>query len=242
MRFSIFFIIFFMLACSKSENRSCLKSIGDNSEKIIALDSTTKFILKENITYRIYQDSLNIVKLIGGQNLLNSIDITTENFVTTISNTNKCRFLRGYRDKVIAEIHYSNFQNIYAEPTDSLSFIDEVSLKSLNLEIRDGGGFTDLNFRGEFLSIVVSNGVGNYRLRGFANQAEVKVQNNGYGNAEGFKANQLFLYQNSTADLYANIDSSSVYMVIDGTGNLFCTGNPLNSELVKSGDGEFILY
>ena len=88
--------------------------------------------------------------------------------------------------------------------------------------------------------IVVSVGTANYVITGHSSNAEIKVQDKGFADASGFTADNLFGFQNSTSDLYLNLDSSNAEIIINGTGDIYYTGTPLTMTEDGVGSGQLI--
>lgn len=237
--FTLFFL--FLIGCQKPEERTCFKKEGDYAEIELALDSIRAFHLNKNIKYRFYQDDQRKVIIKGGNNLIQQIEIDVRDQVLYASNNNRCRFLRDFEDIIEVEIHYPFYDRIYAEPTDSVVFENTIKAYNLDIEIRNGGGslkiHTDVKNK---LTLVVSYGAGDFTLSGKTKDAELKIQNNGSGNAVNFSATYIFLYQNSTADMFINLDDIYTYAIIDGTGDIFHIGVPKNFKRDGQGVGQMI--
>ena len=139
------------------------------------------------------------------------------------------------------KIHYPHYERIYVDPTDSVVFENTITGYNLDIEIRNGGGSliidTDLKNK---LTLVVSFGAGDFTLSGKAKDAELKIQNNGSANCVNFRATYIFLYQNSTADFFANLDDVLTLAIIDGTGDVFHLGIPKNLTIEGEGNGQLI--
>lgn len=227
-------------SCSKPEDRSCLKGAGDYTEISIPLDSIRAFHLNKKIKYRIYQDDSYKVVIKGGRNLVSQIELDNRDNVLYVDNRNKCDFLRYPQDLVEVEIHYPHLKSFYIDATDSVVFEGQVQGKSLSIEMRNGGGSLVADVDVFDISLVVSNGAGDFTLTGKAKEAELKVQNNATANAIGFHSVYTYIYQNSTADLFINLDNSSAYIVIDGTGDVRYINKAGNIESEGIGSGQII--
>jgi hypothetical protein len=230
----------FVMACKKSEDRACYKSTGDQTEIEVPLDSVHTFKLYKNIKYRIFQDTLRKVVVRGGQNVVNLIQIENESGVVSVHNKNKCNFLRNSEDFIEVEIHYPYLERFYIEPSDSVIFENTITADSLIIELREGGGSARLDVDVNFFAINVSHGTADYVLSGTANNAEVKIQNNGFADASQFNAGYIFVYNNSTNDLKIDLTNSDAYVVIEGTGDIYYSGNPSAANLNQIGSGSFI--
>lgn len=236
----LFLLGMLFFSCKKSEERTCMKSSGLSDSIEIPIDSVQKFYLYKNLRYRIIQDDTRKIIVRGGANVIPHISVTNDNGFLSVHNLNRCNFLRKSEDVVEVEIHYPNLKDFYFECSDSVIFENTITGDSLFVEVREGGGSMVLDVQVDFLKINVSYGTGDYTLSGNANNAEVKIQNNGFADASQFNASSIFVYSNSTGNLQVNLQNSQALVVLEGTGNIFYTGNPYALVLDKVGSGELI--
>lgn len=241
-RFGFFLLVtcLLIIGCQKSEDRTCFKGAGSYAELEIPLDSVRAFHLNKNIKYRLYQDNQRKVIIKGGKNLVQHIEVDNRDNVLYVDNRNKCNFFRDSEDIVEVEIHYPHYRNFYIDATDSVVFENTLTPNELRVEMRNGGGSLIADVDVHKISMIVSHGAGDFTLNGRADEAELKVQNNGAANAIGFRSQYVFIYQNSTADLFINLDGSSALIVIDGTGDVFYKYNAGNIESEGAGEGQII--
>jgi hypothetical protein len=235
-------ILILGFSCKKSEERKCWKGLGSDSSVEIPLDSVNFFNLNKGVKYRIYQDTLRKVVVKGGENVIGLVDVVNEDCELTISNLNKCNFLRDSERVIEVEIHYPYLNEFYIEPSDSIVFENTVISNSLNIELREGGGSMLLDVDVNTLGIVVSKGTADYTLTGSANSASIKIQHNGFADASGFSANNIYGYSNSTADLRLNLDSCDALIGVNGPGNVYYTGVPLSLIEESIGSGQLLEY
>ncbi len=227
-------------SCGKAEERSCLKGAGDYTELMAPLDSIRHFVFNENIKYRIYQDEQRKVVIKGGANLVEHIEVNMVNDTLSVRNNNKCNFLRNNADIVEVEIHYPYLNTFFMDVTDSVVFENKIIGDFLGIEMKDGGGSMLLDVDLHRISIIVSQGAADFTLNGKADEAELKVQNNGSANAIRFRPGYVFVFQNSTADFFINLDGTSALIIVDGTGNVFYENEPGNIEAEGVGSGQII--
>lgn len=230
----------FVFSCKKATDRKCFKSFGEITEVEYPIDSVREFNLYKRIKYRFYQDNLRKIVVRTGKNLQNLITVESNNYVTTINNHNKCHFLRD-NDKITeVDIHYPHYFNIYAEPSDSIIFMDTLKGNYTRIHIRDGGSTLKLNVDMNQISVTISYGVGNFIIGGKANNARLVIQNLAYADALNLKTDKLYIYHNSNNDILANFDSTDVEVVFYGNGDVRFIGEPATLIVNGAGDGEVI--
>jgi hypothetical protein len=236
----LFGLLFF--ACKKADERKCYKSFGEVIESEYPIDSVQEFKLYKKIKYKFYQDTLRKIVVRTGENMQNFIDVSTKDYITTINNYNKCNFLRS-NDKIVeVDIHYPHYNKIYAEPSDSMVFVDTLRGNYTNIHLRDGGGTLKLNVNMNQIQIGISYGAGNFIIGGQANYAHLSIQNLAYGDALNLQTNNLSIYHNSNNDLQTNFDSSKVKVLFYANGDVRFVGEPLSLSVEGVGDGEVIHY
>jgi len=238
----ILVVILIVLSCEKPESRNCFKGNGEIKSIEIALDSIQEFRLYKGIKYNFYQDSLRKLVIRGGGNVVNLISVDQSNYITEIHNDNKCHFLRANSLPLEIDIHYPSYSKIYSESSDSLIFMDTIISNLLDIQLRDGAGTLKLNVNVNQLNLTVSYGVGEYIVGGITNNARLVIQNLGRGNALNLTSNNLYIYQNSNADLLVNFENSIVKVDFYGNGDVKYIGIPLSLNINGSGEGEVVTY
>lgn len=236
----IFGLILLFFSCKKAEDRSCYKSYGELIEKEIPLDSVSEFRLYKNITYHVYQDTMRKLIVRTGDHLVNFILAENVDGILSISNKNKCHFLRDYDKKTVVEIHYPFYNIIYSEANDSLIFKNTIAGNYLEVEQNLGGAAVVLDVDVNHIMMIASGGVSRFDLSGVTNYADLRVQTNGSGDAGNLKANYIYVYNNSTGDLLVDLDTADADIHIKGTGNVIYYGAPDTLSLEKTGDGSLI--
>lgn len=225
-------------ACEKPQDRTCFKGGGAYAEIELPLDSVSKFTFNRDIKYRIFQNDQKKIIIKGGQNLIQHIEVRAdEKQELFISNNNKCNFFRNNKGLVEVEIHYPYLNDFLMRISDSVVFENTINTEVLTIIMEEGGGSLRLDIDVFQVVIIVANGAGDFNLTGQAsNKAELKVQNNGTANAAYFISPYFFLYQNSTADMFVNLNNSNALIITDGTGDIYYIGYP--KSIIQEGVGK----
>jgi hypothetical protein len=228
------------LSCKKPDERPCWKSHGEEVAVEIPLDSINTFRLGKRLKYRIFEDNQKKVVIKGGENMVGLVDLTYEGYELSISDKSKCHFLRDPERIVEVEIHYPEFNEMYFTASDSVIFEDTIHSKVLIIQMEEAGGSMVLNVDNIRTEIVASIGTANYVVSGHSNYGSIKVQDKGYADASNFTTDVLFGYQNSTSDLFLNLDGSEAEIIINGTGDVFYSGTADTLILSGAGSGNLI--
>lgn len=234
-------VMLIVVGCKKANERVCFKQSGNYAEKEIQLDSVRFFEMNKGIKYRMVQDDERKVVIKGGENMIDNISVDVRDNVLYVHNLNKCTFLRNEeKDLVEVEVHYPHYTYLYFDATDSVIFEGKIKTHTLSVEMRNGGGSLALDVDVKNLVLIVSNGAGDFTLKGQSEKSELKIQNNGSADALGFHTDYVYLYQNSTADFFISVLNTHCLMVVDGTGNVYYQYEPANITRQGQGSGEII--
>lgn len=230
-----------LCACNKAEDRSCMKTAGDESSLTITLDPFDKLYLKEHLEYVLVQDSTEKIVIKGGKNLLNFVEANVTDGLLQISNENKCNFLRSYKKKVKVEIHFKSLSNIHFEGTETMTNEGTLQLQWITVLIRDGAGPVNLNFNAETLNAIVSHGWGDFTFNGEVNNAYLTVRSNGFCDTYGLIVHDtLVAISRTQGTMKVNADNSYFKAQIDEAGDILYKGLPIYKSLNQYGTGELI--
>ena len=236
-----FILLFFFVSCKKEEDRNCIKSVGDISSKEISLDDFSLLYMGPHINYVLVQDSTDKVVVIGGYNLLNGIDVSVENQMLSIVNSNKCAFLRTYDEVVQVEIHFTRLTEIEFEGTHEVACPDTIQADGLELLIREGAGHFELKLNANALNLGISQGWGNYSVSGNVNYANFRIFGNGFGSSNDLNVNnELVVISNSVGLVEVNADQCVLLAEIRSSGSIYYKGAPTLIEFNNYGTGELV--
>lgn len=238
----IFTVLFtFVSACSKAEDRECLKSVGEDAVLEIIPPSFNKVLLREHLKYVLVQDTVEKIVLRGGKNLLNFVKVDMIDDVLEISNVNKCNFLRSYKKKVEVEIHFIDLINIHFEGTEALTNKGTLQFNWLTFLIRDGAGPVTMNFNAQSINATISHGWGDFTFTGTVNSANLNVRSNGFCDTYGMQVlDSMTVISNTQGDVKINANATKLKAQIDADGNIRYKGTPNSIKLNKYGKGELI--
>jgi hypothetical protein len=239
----ILFLLPFIFACKKAAERTCWKGSGGMTDTTIFVQDFSKLTLNENINYEIIQDSLNKIEIIGGQNVIPFVKVEIQTDGTlSISNSNKCNFLRYKSQTVKVKIHCKNLSYLTYKGTEDLVSEDTLSFNNFQFFMVDGGGsiHLKLNVSNSLLGYV-SHGSGDFHLEGIANKASLNIMTQGSCDTRKLKVlNTLSIVSNANSPCYINTDNSILKAEITGQGNIYYQGTPSSLFFNQIGVGELI--
>lgn len=238
---SLLLLIVSLAACKKSEDRRCWKGAGDLITVEKPLESFNRLFIGPNIRVVLIQDSLDIMKVTAGENLVNFITNEVIEGQLRVENTNKCNFLRSYKHQVEVEIHFTSLSQLYFEGTKEISTTVPISSNDFNIIIRDGAGAVNLALACNKVNVTVTNGWGNFNLRGSTNKLHLDIRNNGFGNTRQLNvANELSVVTSSAGRLEVNAATTVFNAQISSSGDIWYTGIPTFLNFVNYGSGSLV--
>lgn len=221
------------VSCKKAEFRSCVKSAGEEREREVLLEPYTTMFLREKVKYVLVQDTVEKVILKGGKNLLNFIECKVTDGQLEISNLNQCAFLRSYKHKVTAEIHFKDLINIRFEGTEPMTNVGTLNVGWLTFLIRDGAGPVNLKLNAEAIFAGISHGWGDFTFSGEVGYMNLNIRSNGYCDTYGMKVrDSLTVISNTPGLVKVNADQVPLVAELSGSGDIWYKGNTLGAPIV----------
>jgi hypothetical protein len=230
-----------LFSCKKAEDRTCLKGAGEESVKEVIVPSFDRLDLGPHLKYVLVQDTVEKLVLRGGFNLLNHVETSVSEGLLTISNGNKCNFLRNYKKEIEVEIHFQDIKNVHFEGTKELKCSNTLILNDLSFTIRDGAGRVNLDVNANSLQMLVTHGWGNFDINGNVNFMKLEVRSNGFGNTEGMTVvDSIYVLQSSAENVSINSNNTLLRAEIGGSGDVLYKGTPTQIDLNNYGTGELV--
>ncbi len=230
-----------LISCKKSQDRSCWKATGGMTTKEIKLNSFEKLYMGPHLKYRMVQDTINKVLLIGGNNLVNFIETDVSDGKLNIRNKNKCNFLRSYDKIVMVEIHFVKLTNILFEGTEEVISANTLNTDYFTLVLRDGAGTSNLNLNALSFNFVITHGWGNFNFNGNVNYLSMDIKSNGFGNAYGLNvSDSIHVISNSSEIVKINADNCLIRTQTHEKGDIYYKGIPTFIEHYSYGEGQLV--
>jgi len=233
-------LISLIVSCKKPENRRCFKNSGELAIIVYEFGAFNQLQLKEHLSYKLIQDSTNKVVVRGGNNLLNFVEVIGENGVLSITNKNRCNYLRSYEIPTV-EIHYTKLINILFEGTERLYNEDTLITDYLTLTLRDGAGEIDLNVKAIDVNAINTHGWGRLTLKGETQSLRGNLMGDGkFDFSQITSTSQLKLITSSSIDQRVKADGIHLSVELNGVGNIYYYGTPSVINIVQYGTGTLI--
>ena|SRR6218665_3709027 len=240
--FPVLVLVLVCFSCKKAEDRSCFKFWGEEKTIEIPLEDFDKLFLNAHLEYELVQDSTDKLVIIGGENVVNKVEWSiSDDKVLSLSNKNKCNFLRNERKIIKVEIHYTNIYNIHFEGTEPLTTRGKLKTNYFVLFIRDGAGPVTMDLDCISVFADISHGWGNYTLTGKTEYATIGARSNGFADTRGLTVNQsIYVAHESSGKIKVNCGSLQLDGYLKSNGNIEYVGSPSLVNVLDTGDGEVV--
>ena len=211
---------FFQPGC---QDDPCLKKSGDRIEEIRDLDNVYKISLHDNLDLDIYQttgESRIVVK--GGENVVPFIKTEVENGRLTISNDNKCYFLRSFDKDIKLVLYVDSLKRIDYDGSGNIYMASEFVEERFEFNSNQGSGSVDLLLWCQELSLQNEAAISDIKFSGYADFAEIYNDGSGWMNVcqeRDGRINHAQVYNSSSGDVLVDVGCRLDY-TIAGLGNI----------------------
>lgn len=234
-------LVIVLIGCKKPEERKCIKSAGDETEIIVVTDDFNRLYLGPHIKFTLVQDTVDFVILRGGKNLLPFVDFEYEDGRLSLTNSNKCNFLRSYKHEIEAEIHFDYIYNIEFDGTKELQCPKTINSNYFRLTLQESAGRVNLDLNADLLHLSVERNWGNFDIKGNVNFLRLAIEGSGFGTTENLIVqDSIHVISKSSEDISINANAVYLRAQTHKAGNIFYTGFPNSIEYDKIGEGELI--
>lgn len=238
----ILVVLSFFISCKKASERRCIKATGGETTVQVNLNEDFDTLyLYDAIVYELIQDTVNQIKITGGENLVEHIGTDISNNRLTIRNNNSCNFIRSFKKKIHISIHFKTLNYLHFEGSEPLEAKAPIQSNSLRIRIRDGAGSVSLNLSVGYLETTVSHGHGDFSLTGTAQSAFLSCNTNSFCDARALQtSNSLVVYSNTQGDMLINADQVNLKATLLEAGNIKYIGSPITKDVNRTGEGQLI--
>lgn len=236
--FALVSLALLLVSCKKPADRACFKSSGKDAVREIPLEDFSSLKLGQHLAYVIIQDSLDKVVIKGGENLVDLVVAEVESARLTISNRNRCSFLRDEHKEIVVEIHCTKLTNIHYEGSEYLHTQGTIVTDYFTLSVRDGAGPVVMDIKAIIIDADISHGWGDYTLRGEADYARISARSNGYCDTYGLTIrDSIYVASETPGTVKVKADQIPLRGYMKGSGDVWYIGTPTLIDVVQTGSG-----
>ena len=244
-RISLLIITLFLCSlysCKPPNERNCFKGAGESDSLIVELPHFSKLVLDEHMTFVLVQDTVEKVRIYGGENLLNHIVLNTDNTEEIIiSNENRCRFLRYKNNEILVYIHFIHLDELIYNGSETLSNDGILQLDDIQITTTGAAGSINLNLTANEIYNYNELGWPDITLSGSCDFLRSEILGNMYINSKNLLVNESINYISRAGTLSnINADGCELKVELSGTGDLWYYGLPLSIDKKEYNSGKLI--
>ncbi|MDX5347660.1 MAG: DUF2807 domain-containing protein [Hymenobacteraceae bacterium] len=234
---SVCLLALFLLVtgCQKENSTDCFKSTGTVTTLTRSIDPFSEIFIEDNIEVVLVQDTERYLEIKAGENLQSNILTEISGERLTISNINKCNWVRSYRKQIVVTIHTPTLASIRHDGHNTLRTEGEFKTDKLFLHVT-GAGDTKLNLTCNYLWMDMYE-VGNVELQGSAETLIAEVWGLGKLYGKDFKTNYTNVMVRYGGDATVNAQQG-IDALLTNIGNLYYYGKPGYKKIQIAGKGK----
>ena len=235
-------VMLYLSSCKPAHERACFKGAGDSDSLIVELPLFDKIILGEHMNFVLIQDTIEKVRIYGGENLLDHITIDTDGLLElSISNDNRCRFLRYRKNEIIIYIHFKNINELVYNGSESLTNEGILELNDVQLTTMGTAGSINLNLNAWEIYNLNKAGWPDVTLSGTCVSFRSMILGNLMLNSSQLEVEEtLNLITHSSTLAKINSHECKLKVEIAGTGDAWYYGIPTDIDKKEYNSGKLI--
>ncbi|CAN5881067.1 hypothetical protein BH11BAC7_BH11BAC7_20860 [soil metagenome] len=226
--------------CKKETACDCFKGTGDVISDTRQLPAFNSVYVEDNVNLIFQEDSVQQVTVQAGKHLIKNIITEMNGDQLQIRNINKCNFVRRYDIPVNVYIHYVRNQLflIRTKGTGTITNSNACTSDSIDLSSESSG---DINFQmgGFCKTFTHQHGAGDITLTGSCDQIAIYSKGTGFTITDACVNNYTWVYTNTTGKITVS-PSGILYATIDGSGNVYYSGNPPLKTSIENSTGRLL--
>ena len=229
-----------MWMCKKENACDCFKGTGTITSDTRQLPVFKSVYVEDNVNLIFQEDTVQKVTVQAGKNLVKNIITEMDGDQLQIRNINKCNFVRRYDIPVNVYIHYVRNQLflIRTKGTGTITNSNPCTSDSIDLSSESSG---DIIFEmgGFCKTLTHQHGAGDITLTGSCDQIAIYSKGVGFTIIDDCANNYTWVYTNTTGKITV-CPSDILISTIDGSGNIYYSGNPPNISNTENSTGKLL--
>ena len=224
-------------SCNREDAPDCFQRAGEAKTVQRDLDEFYSIELNDYIQYELLDTSYFGVIISAPGNLISDIETQVSDGRLTIRNTNRCNFVRSFKNRITVRICAPDFFDIQNYATGDISSVNELTGNRFSLENRGAAGVQRIALQTDTVNIATHTGVSDAVLDGSCDVVYLFNQGLGKLDARDLQSNYAFVNNSSLNDVYV-YSQDYLYGFIQFSGNIYYVGNPEGIDSLVKGDGE----
>jgi Putative auto-transporter adhesin, head GIN domain len=238
---AVFFCCALAASCNRENAPDCFQSAGTHETIQRDLDVFSSLELNDYIQYELLDTNYYGVLITAPGNLLNDIETTVADGVLKVQNTNRCNFVRSFKNRITVRICAPDFADIQNYATGDVVTIGFIQGEKFSIENRGAAGTQRLSLHADTVNVATHTGVCDAILDGAC--TTVYLFNQGLGTIDSRDLVSRYAYVNNSSlnDVYVHA-SDYLFGYVQFSGSVYYLGNPATIDTDIEGEGEVVSY
>ena len=212
--------------CKKPEDRSCFKGSGAWSSEERQFPGLKEVRLFDFIDYRFIQDSADKVVIHAGENLITNVSTTYEDGVLSITNENRCNWLRKLPVNIEVDIHFKQLDLIYNESAGTSTSLGVIRQEEFTWQNWHTSSKSYLDIEANHFLVSTNAGNSLIELTGSVDFGEYYLSGACQIKARELVAQSAFARNVGSGDIELTVEGGALYWSLESHGNIIYHGNP----------------
>lgn len=235
---NIIFIFWLLINASCKKDSACFHSYGKDTSFSISTSPYDSVVVSGDFNLNLIQSNEYRVEIVGGENNAKFIEIEHENEKLTLSNRNKCNWLRDYDKELQVNLYFEDLYEIRSTGQTYIYNDTPLILDTLFVHITGVGdiklSFDSLNYLWSEMYVL-----GDLELEGNMNTLNCNVTSFGNLKAKNLRANNLFIETSNEGDAHI-YPMQFTKATCSSIGNIFYYNEGEVVEILESGKGKYL--
>ncbi|MBL7882473.1 MAG: DUF2807 domain-containing protein [Bacteroidia bacterium] len=231
---SVLFFVQLFSGCAEENMCDCIKRTGTIINESRALAPFNRVLTEDNLNVYISHDSVQEVIVEAGENIVPLIETDVVNGTLIIRNKNRCNWTRSYDKPLNVYLKMPVIQYIINNGTAPIKSKNIISCDSIDIQTMSSGDIDLLLNVNKINSRIF--GSGDVILTGYANEHSCDIGGTAYLYCKNLTTSYTYIHTYTIGPSEIKTTNTMVAK-IDGKGDVFCYGNPVNAEVLKNGPG-----
>ncbi len=227
-------------SCQQGANFECIKRTGKIITETRNISDFSVIEIYNNMPVYLIQDSINLIEIKGGENLLPEVESTIEKKKLILRNNNRCNFARTYSNQIDIVIHFKNLNELIYRGTAAVTSVNTITTDTFTFNCYDGMDSIKLNLDVPLMYANIHTGVADLIVSGKATQLYAYARSSGTFRMQQFKCKRVYTNNISSSDHFFYAEEK-LEALVQYVGNTYCYGNPSNIIKTENNTGRLIL-
>ncbi|UPT66394.1 MAG: DUF2807 domain-containing protein [Sphingobacteriales bacterium JAD_PAG50586_3] len=229
----------FGFSCKKENAGDCFKSVGNQAEEMRMLAPFDNIHIDKDVDVVLVPDTQEFAIVRCGENLIDLIKTDISGTKLTITNKNKCNWVRSFKTPIAVEVHVKAIYKLLFTGSGQITCTDTLRSENFLLEANKASGNVDLIVRNGWNEVVQHTGNADLKVGGWAPYNTMYSGGNGFLDCRGMQCKEAYILHKGTGNMYsASTDYLGVKIAF--TGDVYYTGTPATIVDTITGSGRLI--